>query len=95
MSNWEENEYLRQEFIDKTKKKLYENPSEDNYYFSDEYVFWLEAIVLETDYKDKIDTLIMIVDIEKECECTEYKKCGLCKLVDRYELIDIEDGKST
>ena len=46
-----------------------------------------------TDYKDKIDTGEMIVDIEKDCECTEYRKCGLCKLVDRYELIDIEDEK--
>ncbi len=49
-NNWEENENLRQIFIDETKEKLWENPSEDNYYFSDEYVFWLEEKLLESNY---------------------------------------------
>lgn len=42
-----------------------------------------------TNYEDKTDTMTMVIDIEKDCECTEDRKCGLCKLVDRYELTNI------
>lgn len=48
MSNWEENENLRQEFVDKTNLKLWSEELNQEAGFSDEYVFWLEALVLET-----------------------------------------------
>lgn len=48
MSNWEENETLRQEFVDKTKLKLWSEGDWNDAGFSEEYVFWLEGIVLET-----------------------------------------------
>lgn len=49
-NNWEENENIRQIFIDSTRKNLWENPTEDNYYFSDEYVYWLEERLLESNF---------------------------------------------
>ena len=44
-----------------------------------------------TDYKDNIDTVTLIIDIEKDCECTTYRKCGICKLVDQYGIKEIFD----
>ncbi len=49
--NWEENEELRQKFVDTTKLKLWSENNDDRFSdagFSEEYVFWLEALVLET-----------------------------------------------
>lgn len=48
MSNWEENETLRQNFKDQTKLKLWAEKGDNDAGFSEEYVFWLEAIILET-----------------------------------------------
>ena len=42
-----------------------------------------------TDYKDKIDTVTITVDVEEDCECTEYRKCGICKLVEKYGVKEI------
>ena len=42
-----------------------------------------------TNYEDKTCTIEMIVDLEECCECDDYKKCGLCKLVEKGKLIDI------
>lgn len=47
MSNWEENEILRQNFIDVTKNKLWSESVDNDANFSEEYVFWLEEIVLK------------------------------------------------
>ncbi len=47
--NWEENENLRQDFIDKTKLKLW-SEGRDDAGFSEEYVFWLEERLLESNY---------------------------------------------
>jgi len=47
-NNWEENETLRQEFKDKTSLKLWAEKGDGDCGFSEEYVFWLEEIVLET-----------------------------------------------
>jgi len=37
-----------------------------------------------TDYKDKISTVTVVVDTEEDCECTTYRKCGVCKLIEKY-----------
>jgi len=42
-----------------------------------------------TDYKDKIQSIEIIVDLENDCECTDYRKCGLCKLVENGVLTDL------
>jgi len=47
MSNWEENEILRQNFIDVTKNKLWAEKDDGDCGFSEDYVFWLEEIVLK------------------------------------------------
>ena len=38
-----------------------------------------------TDYKDKIDSVYIIVDNKKDCECTKSRKCGICKLIENNE----------
>lgn len=42
-----------------------------------------------TNYEDKISNIRMIVDIEKDCECTSYKKCGICRLISQGVLTEI------
>lgn len=42
-----------------------------------------------TNYEDKISSISMEVDIEKDCECIGNWECALCKLVAQGELTDI------
>lgn len=51
--NWEENENLRQIFKDETKNKLWAENEDDDCGFSEEYVFWLEERLLESNFKNK------------------------------------------
>lgn len=43
-----------------------------------------------TNYEDKLSSITMEVDVEKDCECIGNYECVLCKLVARGELTDIE-----
>lgn len=44
-----------------------------------------------TNYEDKISSVSMIVDVEVDCECTTIKKCGLCKLVEKGTITEIDN----
>ncbi len=48
-NNWEENENIRKIFIDETKYNLWAE-SKNDCGFSEEYVFWLEERLLESNY---------------------------------------------
>jgi len=43
-----------------------------------------------TNYEDKMSNIRMIVDLEEDCECTAYRKCGTCKLIAQEILTEIE-----
>lgn len=42
-------------------------------------------------YEDKMLFIFFIVDLEEDCECMVYRKCSICKLIERGILIDIWD----
>lgn len=44
-----------------------------------------------TGYKDKMCSMSMVVDIEKDCKCWKGDKCIICKLVEQGKLTDIKE----
>jgi len=42
-----------------------------------------------TNYEDKEDSYSIIVDPEEDCECSIYRKCGMCKFIEKYKLTDL------
>lgn len=44
-----------------------------------------------TNYQDKISSVSMVVDVDKDCECTRHKACAICKLVRRGVLTEYID----
>ena len=60
--NWEIEETLRQKFIDGTKNKLWAEDADNDAGFSEEYVNWLEQIVI----KNSLNYLCLTFSIETE-----------------------------
>lgn len=43
-----------------------------------------------TGYINKESSISVIVDVEQDCECTIYSKCGICKLIETGILTDLK-----
>lgn len=43
-----------------------------------------------TNYKDKESSVTMVVDLEKDCDCSPYKTCWIHRDPEKYILSDIE-----
>lgn len=59
MSNWEENEYLRCDFIETTKLNLWSEDGDNDARFSEEYVFWLEELIIESRKNKRISSKLI------------------------------------
>jgi len=46
-----------------------------------------------TNYEDKEDFLLIEVDLEKDCTCTPFRKCWLCKNIEEFGLTDLPEKK--